>query len=85
MKKRICALLAAVFALSAFAACEKEDPAVTERRSGWLLSAPAYMGGTLSYKTYNIGTGLDMDIAASAGTLQVLSKTTRTEFETYLD
>lgn len=85
MKKRICALLAAVFALSAFVACEKEDPAVTERRSGWLLSAPAYMGGTLSYKTYNIGTGLDMDIAASAGTLQVVSQTTRTEFETYLD
>ena len=39
MQKRICALLAAVFALSAFAACEKEDPTVTEKRSGWLLSA----------------------------------------------
>ena len=85
MKKKISLILCAVLSLTALGACQqKEDPSVKQTRAGWLLSVPAYMGGTLSYKSYNIGTGVDMDTASSAGDLQLAYNTTRDEFNTYL-
>ena len=82
MKGKFALLLSGVLALTALCACKKDDPSVYETRSGWLLSAPAYMGGTLSYNT---GTGLDMHTARSAGELQLAYQTSQSEFEAYLD
>lgn len=85
MKKLFICALAAVTVCAASPACKKEDPTVKEKRSGWLLSAPAYMDGTLSYRTYNTGMGLEFDPQKSAGELQVIQGTSRDGFETYLE
>ena len=84
MKKKLSFIFATVFALSGFAACEKDDTTVTQTRSGWLLSAPAYMDGTLSLNTYQTGMGLDLDPQNKAGEMQVITQTSREGFESYL-
>ena len=84
MKKKLSFIFATVFALSGFAACKKDDPTVTQTRSGWLLSAPAYMDGTLSFNAYQTGMGLDLDPQNTVGEMQVITQTSREGFDTYL-
>ena len=56
-----------------------------ETRSGWYLSAPAYMGGTLSHNAYYAGPGLLYDVDdLSISKQQTISDTTRAEFNAYL-
>ena len=85
MKKKISLIISGILALSTLSACKKEDPTITQTRSGWLLSAPAYMDGQLSYLTYSTGMGLDLDPENHVGDMQLILETSREGFETYLD
>lgn len=80
----ICGLLVAV----SVCGCEKVDPEYeamkNATRSGWKLSAPAYMNGTLSFNANSVGPGMDMDISdKTSAIMQVVSNTTRADFDAY--
>lgn len=83
MKKVLSIVLALVF-VGALSACKEDDPTLTETRADWQLQAPAYMGGTLSANAYDIGPGIDCKLDNSAGRMQIITGTTRTEFDAYL-
>lgn len=53
-------------------------------RSGWLLAAPAYEGGTLASRLYNAGTGVSRD-SREQSYMMCVSGTTAAQFDNYLD
>ena len=86
MKKRLSFVLAIAFLFAGLSACNKpeNDPSVSETRAGWTLSAPAYMDGELALNLYSTGVGLDLNPDNKAGDMQLITKTSRAKFETYL-
>ena len=58
------------------------DAAADYTRSGWLLAAPAYEGGTLAPRLYDCGTGMP-DTGSSY--MMCVSETTAAQFNNYLD
>ena len=57
-------------------------------RTGWLLAAPAYEGGTLAPRLYDCGMGIQDDNGspnAERSYMMCVSGTTEAEFEDYLD
>ena len=83
MKKIVSVILAILF-VGALSACKKEDPTLTQTRADWQLQAPAYMGGVLSANAYDTGPGMDCNLDNSAGKMQIITGTTRAEFDAYL-
>ncbi len=86
MKKRFSFVLAVAFLVSGVSACKKSenDPSVSQTRAGWTLSAPAYMDGELALNLYSTGVGLDLNPDNKAGDMQLIAKTSRAGFDSYL-
>ena len=54
-------------------------------RDGWkILKIPSYWGGTLSESTYATGYGKDFSYAGAGGKMHVVSNTSLTEFNSYI-
>ena len=85
MRKKVTLLLATSLVFTSFAACKKEDPSITQTRTGWKLDAPAYMGGKLSFDTYKTNLGFDLNPETQKDEMQIIYNTTREGFEAYLD
>ena len=83
--KKVTLILASALLLSCFTACKKDDPTVTQTRSGWKIDAPAYMDGKLSFDVYKTNLGFDLDPEKQTDKMQIISGTSRKGFETYLD
>ena len=88
MKKFLSMLICGLLVAISVCGCEKVDPEYeamkTATRSGWKLSAPAYMNGTLAFNANSVGPGMDMDISdKNSAIMQVVSNTTRADFDAY--
>ena len=55
-----------------------------ESRTTWSLGVPAYEGGIVSSKTYNIGPGVNISSNTARSQMQAVSNTNRSEFDAYI-